>query len=192
MIEIQKMKSYLEERLSDKRYKHSLGVADEAVRLAKRYGADEEKAYIAGLVHDCAKEVNPETAIELLENKYGEKVEAVARCAPKLLHGPLGAHMAKSGFEICDTEILDAVRYHTTAKADMHILTKIIYIADYIEPNRSFDGVDELRKAAYEDIDKSIITGIDYTLAELLEAERVFHPDTVYARNYLILQHQGY
>ncbi|MBQ3573904.1 MAG: bis(5'-nucleosyl)-tetraphosphatase (symmetrical) YqeK [Clostridia bacterium] len=191
MIEVQKMKSYLEERLSPKRYNHSLGVADEAVRLAKRYGADEEKAYLAGLVHDSAKEVNPETAIELLEKRYGEKVEAVARCAPKLLHGPLGAHIAKSEFEICDAEILDAVRYHTTAKADMDILTKIIYIADYIEPNRSFDGVDELRKVAYEDIDESIITGIDYTLAELLEAGRVFHPDTVYARNYLILQRQG-
>ncbi len=191
MIEVQKIKSYLEERLSPKRYKHSLGVAEEAVRLAKRYGADEDKAYLAGLVHDSAKEVDPETAIELLENKYGEKVEAVARCAPKLLHGPLGAHIAKSEFGICDAEILDAVRYHTTAKADMDILTKIIYIADYIEPNRSFDGVDELRKAAYEDIDKSIITGIDYTLTELLEAGRVFHPDTVYARNYLILQRQG-
>ena len=191
MIEIQKMKSYLEERLSTKRYKHSLGVADEAVRLAKKYGADEEKAYIAGLVHDCAKEINPVTAIELLESKYGEKVDAVARSAPKLLHGPLGAYIARSEFEIYDEEILGAIRYHTTAKADMDILTKIIYIADYVEPNRDFDGVEALRKAAYENIDEAIITGIDYTISELLEAGRVFHPDTVYARNHLILQRQG-
>ncbi len=191
MLETDRIRSYIEERLSEKRYRHSLGVADEAVRLARRYGADEDKAYLAGLCHDCAKEIKPELARELLEQKYGVSIDSVTRCAGKLMHGPLGAEIAKSEFEITDEEVLDAIRYHTTAKADMSILTKIIYIADYIEPNRDFDGVDKLRETAYEDIDEAILIGLDYTLNELIEAKRMFHHDTVHARNYLIMQKEN-
>lgn len=186
MISIEKINLYLEENLSPKRYRHSLGVAEESTRLAKRYGADENKAYIAGLVHDCAKEIKEEKAKSLLKDTYGIEVDPVTEQAFKLLHGPLGACMAKDIFEISDEEIFDAIRYHTTAKADMSLLTKIIYIADYIEPNRDFDGVDMLRRLAYEDINKAIIVGLDYTLTELIEAGRLLHLDTVEARNFLL------
>ncbi len=188
MIDIDNIKAYLKDELSKKRYNHSLGVAEEAVRLAKRYAVDEEKAYIAGLVHDCAKEIENSKAKALLADKYCVAIDEVAVHTHKILHGPLGECIAREKFEITDSEILDAIRYHTTAKADMGMLTKIIYIADYIEPNRDFDGVDELRKMAYEDIDAAIVCGIDFTIVELIEAGKLLHPDTVYARNFLVLQ----
>ncbi len=186
MIDIDKIKENLEEVLSEKRYKHSLGVADEAVRLAERYGADSNKAYIAGLVHDCAKEIENSKAKAMIKDKYGLTIDPISMNTHKLLHGPLGACIAQSEFDIYDPEVLDAIRYHTTAKANMSMLTKIIYIADYIEPNRDFDGVEELRALAYEDIDAAILLGIDFTLSELIEKGSMFHPDTVHARNKLL------
>ncbi len=188
MTDIESIKNYLSENLSKKRYKHSLGVADEAVCLAKHYGADTEKAYIAGIVHDVAKEIPTDTAKKLLKEKYGVNTDFVMDSTPKLLHGPLGACIAQSEFSVYDPEIIDAVKYHTTAKADMSLLTKVIYIADYIEPNRDFDGVDELRRVSYEDIDEALLIGLNWTIEELMEKKSMFHPDTVHARNYLLKQ----
>ena len=172
MMEESKIMNYLRLKLSEKRYTHSLGVADEAKKLAERYNADVNKAYIAGLVHDVAKEVKPDEARELLRDKFGIYLDSVTYNVPKLLHAHLGACFAQTEFGIYDAEILDA---------------KIIYIADYIEPNRSFDGVDELRELACKDIDAAILMGLDFTIGELLQEKKMFHPDTVHARNYLIL-----
>ncbi len=188
MMEESKIKKYLKNALSEKRFKHSLGVAEEAERLADKYGADKKKAYLAGLVHDVAKEIDTDSARNMLKDRFGIRVDPVTYNVPKLLHAPLGACLAQTEFGIFDAEILDAVKYHTTAKADMSLLTKIIYMADYIEPNRDFEGVEELRKQAYQDLDEAIITGLDYTISELLSDGKMFHPDTVHARNYLILQ----
>lgn len=188
MMEESKIKKYLENALSEKRFKHSLGVAEEAERLADKYGADKKKAYLAGLVHDVAKEIDTDSARNMLKDRFGIRVDPVTYNVPKLLHAPLGACLAQTEFGIFDAEILDAVKYHTTAKADMSLLTKIIYMADYIELNRDFNGVEELRKQAYQDLDEAIITGLDYTISELLSDGKMFHPDTVHARNYLILQ----
>ena len=188
MMEESKIKKYLENALSENRFKHSLGVAEEAERLADKYGTDKKKAYLAGLVHDVAKEIDTDSARNMLKDRFGIRVDPVTYNVPKLLHAPLGACLAQTEFGIFDAEILDAVKYHTTAKADMSLLTKIIYMADYIEPNRDFEGVEELRKQAYQDLDEAIITGLDYTISELLSDGKMFHPDTVHARNYLILQ----
>lgn len=188
MIEIDAIKENLKTVLSEKRYTHSLGVADEAASLAERWGEDKDAAYIAGLVHDCAKEIENEKAKSLINDKYGLKLDPVTIHTHKLLHGPLGACIAQSEFKIYDPEILDAIKYHTTAKANMGLLTKILYIADYVEPNRDFEGVDELRRLAYENIDEAILTGLDFTLGELLEGGRMLHPDTVHARNWLLLK----
>ena len=186
-MDIEKVQEYLKERLSEKRYKHSLGVAEEAVKLSEKYGADKEKAYFCGLIHDCAKEIENSEAKRLLTEKYGVCVDEVTFNTHKLLHGPLGACIAQYEFGVYDMQILDAIKYHTTAKADMPVLTKILYIADYIEPNRTFDGVDELRRLAYEDMDKAIYTGLDWTIEELMEKRSLIHPDTVRARNFLLL-----
>lgn len=188
MLDNSKIKSYIEQALSEKRFVHSIGVAEEAVRLAEKFGADTEKAYVAGLVHDVAKEIDADSAREMLKERFGINVDPVTYNVPKLLHAPLGACLAQTEFGIYDAEILDSIKYHTTAKAEMSLLTKIIYMADYIEPNRTFEGVDELRREAYEDLDSAILTGLDFTVSELLEDGKMFHPDTVHARNYIILK----
>ncbi|MEE1013006.1 MAG: bis(5'-nucleosyl)-tetraphosphatase (symmetrical) YqeK [Clostridia bacterium] len=187
MVSMESIKSELQERLSPKRYRHSLGVAEEARHLAERYGVDRDKAYLAGLVHDCAKEVPPLEATNLLRSRYSALPDAVMVQMPGLLHGPLGACIAQSDFGIYDPEILDAIRYHTTGKANMSLFAKIIYIADYIEPNRDYPDVDVLRKLTYEDIDRAILYGIDYTIGKLLQDGKVIHPDTVHCRNDLLI-----
>ena len=187
MLPIETIKEELQSQLSQKRYRHSLGVADEAVRLALHYGADDKKAYLAGLVHDCAKEIPVEKAIALLREKYGMLPDCVALKSPNVLHGPLGAYMAQSLFQIYDPEILDAVRYHTTGKANMSLLSKIIYIADYIEPGRSYPDVEKLRELTYEDIDRAILFGIDFTIGNLVNRGVVIHPDTVHCRNDILI-----
>lgn len=188
MTGIEEIKAELKKILSEKRYVHSLGVADEARKLAAKYGVDESRAYLAGLVHDCAKEVPPQDMGGILKNKYGVSVDSMSKLTPKILHGVLGACEAQSKFGIYDPEILDAVKYHTTGKGNMSMLAKIIYIADYIEPNRDFDGVNELRRLAYKDIDEAIIKGIDDTIRDLIERGLLLHPDTIHARNDLIIK----
>ncbi len=187
-VSIEHIKKELRETLSKRRYIHSLGVASEAEKLARRYGADTEKAYLAGLVHDCAKEYPPEKMENILKEEYGVVVDSMSKMMPKILHGPLGACDAQRKFGIYDPEILDAVKYHTTGKGGMGLLTKIIYIADYIEPNRDFDGVEELRNMAYEDINEAIIHGIDETIKDLIRRGLVIHPNTMHARNDLIMK----
>ena len=186
MKDIETIKEYLKENLSEKRYTHSLGVADEAVRLAKRYSIDIHKAYIAGLVHDCAKEIIPVRSIELLKGKYNVSLDDDMIAVPRLLHGLLGAHIACSEFKIDDEDIFDAIRYHTTGKANMSNLTKIIYIADYIEPGRVYPDVDKLREITYRDIDEGILFSLDYTICDLVKKGIPIHPDTVFCRNFLI------
>lgn len=190
MMETTKIKNYLQGMLSPKRYQHSLGVAETAARLARRYGADEEKAYLAGLVHDCGKEVKPEDAAGILKERYGITADAMSLKMPRLLHGPLGACMAQSEFDIYDPEVLDAIRYHTTGKANMSLLSKIVYIADYIEPGRDFEGVDQLRELTCRDMDAAIIQGIDFTICDLVEQGKTIHPDTVHCRNDLLVRQE--
>lgn len=195
MLSIDEIKLYLERNLSEKRYVHSLGVAAEAQRLAEKYDVEPSRAYLAGLVHDCAKEVPPEKMADILKNEYHIYVDAFSCMMPKILHGPLGAAVSQRVFGIYDPEILEAVRYHTTGKSGMTMLTKIIYIADYIEPNRKFSGVNELRYLAYKDIDEAIIKGIDDTIKDLTDRGLMLHPDTIHARNSLIAKrdknHEG-
>lgn len=186
MMNINEIKEYLQKSLSQKRYVHSLGVAEEAQKLAVRYGVDSDKAYLAGLVHDCAKEIPYDTAIDLMQNKYNEEVDFVCKKMPRLLHGPLGAYMARSEFGIDDEEIFDAIKYHTTGKADMSLFTKIIYMADFVEPNRTYKDAKMLREMTYENIDAAIIYGIDFTIHKLVEDGELIHPDTVLCRNSLV------
>lgn len=170
---------------NEHRYIHSLGVRDEAVRLAKFYGADEEKAKIAGLAHDCAKGFSELQMKEFYE-KYSLDVKALVTEDEKLRHARVGAYYAKLVFGIDDDEIFDAIYYHTTAKADMSLLTKIIYIADYIEPNRNFDDVEYLRNLAYKDLDGAILYALNYTVEKMIKNNKILHIDTVSARNFII------
>lgn len=175
---------YIKSNLSKKRYMHTLGVAEEAERLAKRYGADTKKAYFAGLAHDLAKEI-PEIELKLKLKTLG-KEELLDYYSYPLLHGPAAAAILEKEFSVEDKEILDAVHYHTTGKEDMGILTKIIYLADFIEPNRNFTGVKEAREAAEESLDKGIIVASGMVIIHTVRRGKEIHPDTVLARNYLL------
>lgn len=188
MTDIDEIKNYLKKNLSEKRYKHSVGTAEQSKALAKHYGADEEKAYLAGLVHDCAKEIKGDDAVRMMMNEYKTVPDPVSVHMPSLLHGPLGACIAREKFGICDEDILTAIRYHTTGAANMTILQKIIYIADFTEPNRDFQDVEKLRKMSFKDIDKAIVYGIEYTVGKLIKNGQLIHPDTVNCRNDILMR----
>lgn len=188
MTEIQDIRQRVQAALSEKRFKHTMGVADEAVQLAKRWGANMNRAYLAGLLHDYAKEISKEETFRILCQCGLEGVCINMRYCPALLHGPLAARLAMTEFDIKDPEVLDAIYYHTTGRANMSLLEKIIYVADFIEPNRCFDGVDDVRRLAYEDIDRAALAEADRTIALSVERGHYLHSDTVEARNYLLIK----
>ncbi len=191
MLELEKINGALAQGLSERRYHHSLGVAEMAVKLAKRYGENEEKAYLAGLVHDCAKEIPAEEAIKILQENYRITPDAMSLQMPRLLHGVLGACVAQSRFGIYDPEILDAIRYHTTGKAKMGMLSKIIYIADYIEPNRAYRDVEYLRELTFQNLEEAMLFAVDFTIRDLVEKGKTIHPDTIHLRNDLLIQKEA-
>ncbi|HHV30020.1 bis(5'-nucleosyl)-tetraphosphatase (symmetrical) YqeK [Acetivibrio mesophilus] len=182
---IEEMKKKLEEVLSLKRFKHSLGVMDTAVSLAKEYGVNEEKAAIAGLLHDCAREIKGQALFELCE-KYHINVDYITLAQPELLHGPLGAVLAAKEYGVEDEDIIRAIDCHTTGKENMTLLDKIVFIADYIEPGRRFTRLDEVRELAYRDLDRSILTSLDNTIRHIMNRGVFIHPDTIGARNFII------
>lgn len=171
--------------LDGSRYLHSLGVSETASRLAVKYGADPDKASLAGLVHDCAKSLS---GGQLLKEAFDANIEVdyVDRAQPGLLHGPVGAVIARREFAIDDDEILDSIRYHTTGREDMTLLDKIIYIADYIEPGRNFPGVEELRTESAKDLDRGIMMAMDGTIEFVLERKMMLDLKTVRARNFML------
>ena len=134
-------KDLLKERLTEKRFHHSLCVADEAKRLAKKYGADTEKAYLAGLLHDITKNSNIQEHFNIFKN-FGIALNEIELPAEKLWHAISGSAYVKYILKINDEEIFDAIRYHTTAKADMSLLSKVIYLADFTSADRDYEDVD--------------------------------------------------
>lgn len=168
--------------LKPKRIPHVMGCEEEAVRLAKRWGADPEQAAEAAILHDCTKKEPLETQLALCA-RYGVKPDALEQVSEKLLHSKTGAAIAEHVFGCCP-EVVEAIRWHTTGKADMTLLEKIIYMADYVEPNRDFDGVEPLRKLAYEDLDKAMELGLAMSLEDVQSRGNIAHEDTLSALNW--------
>lgn len=176
--------SYL---LKPSRFQHSLAVSETAAKLAKRFGCDVKKAQIAGLLHDCAKHLDAQRAIALCE-KYGLTPDAVTANEPGLMHQLLGPAHAAAEFCIDDKEILDAIGCHTTGKVGMTALDKILYLADFIEPNRTaFEGLDKLRKLCEKDLDEAMLFALDLSVRHVLSKGGLIHPDTVLARNAFLM-----
>lgn len=188
-MDTEKIIDYIKQNLSDFRFKHTMGVAVTAKHLAEQNGEDTEDAYIAGLLHDCAKEIPYYDMLALLE-KYNLKPDTLTKSSAALLHGPLGACIAKDLFGVSD-KIFDAITYHTTGKANMDMLTKIVYIADFIEPNRTFDGAEITRKIAFENIDEAVIRACGIVIVHTVNKGGIIHPDTVDARNYLLMSNRS-
>lgn len=182
--DIKTIKKELQKELEPKRYEHTIGVASTSFSLALRYGADAEKAYVAGLLHDCAKCYSNDKSMTLCK-KYGIKLSKFEKENPALIHSKLGAVVAREKYGINDEEIISSIKYHTTGKADMTLLEKIVFSADYMEPNRkTIPGLEEIRNTIFLDLDKAIYLILNNTLQHLDNKEMLIHPDSQEALNY--------
>jgi predicted HD superfamily hydrolase involved in NAD metabolism len=185
LLSIEEMKLYLKENLKEGRYIHTLGVADTAKKLAKINGVLEEKAEIAGLAHDVAKNLSKDIMKEIMkENNI--TLSPVEENNFSLWHSVIAPIEAKNKLGIEDEEILDAVRWHTTGKVNMSTLTKIIYIADMIEPSRDFEGVENIRKAAFQNLDNGVYYGLNSSIEVLLVKNLLIDENTMKARNHFL------
>ena len=169
--------------LDPRRIPHVLGTEETAAALALRWGADEESARRAALLHDCTKKFDKELQMALCR-QYGIEPDAAERREGKLLHAITGAAVAYADFGVSG-EVRDAIRWHTTGKADMTLLEKIIYLADYIEPTRDFCDLTELRRLAFEDLDGALLLGFTMAVEDLAKKGMPVHPNSVLARDYL-------
>jgi len=186
---VDEMRRELQRRLKKNRFAHSIGVANTAVKLAKKFGVDEDKAYIAGLLHDCAREFeNADLPAEAV--KRGIEIGEVENVAPLLLHAYIGAQMVSEIYGVDDKEIIQAIYRHTVGARNMSALDKIIYFADMIEPNRDYPGVDKLRDLAETstNLDEIILTALNESIIFVIQKGALIHPATIDARNYLLLE----
>ena len=172
-----------------KRIAHVQGTEEEAVRLAQRWGADEEKARRGAILHDCTKYLTMEEQLQLCR-KYGIVLDDLEQQAVKLLHAKTGACVARNVYGVSD-DVYEAIFWHTTGKADMTLLEKILYIADYMEPNRDFPGVERLRTLAYQDLDQAVLAGCEMSIQEMKDRGLPVHPNTVRAREWLRSKSSG-
>ena len=183
-LELPELRACSYSLIRHKRVAHVIGVEEAAVKLAKFWGADPELARHAGILHDCTKYLELAPQLHLCA-KYGIELDALEQKAVKLLHSKTGACMARYVFGEPD-EVYEAIFWHTTGKADMTLLDKILYMADYIEPNRDFEGVERLRRLAYTDLDQAMLLGVESTIREMEERGVPVHINTIQARQWLL------
>ena len=172
----------ISKRMKSARFKHSKNVAKEAVRLAKKYGADVQKAETAGILHDATKETPDSEQLELIE-RAGIVLTPLERSTRKLWHAISGAAFVQVELGITDEDIINAIRYHTTGRAGMSLLEKVIFIADFTSADRDYDGVDKMRKIADKDLDDAVLEGMAFTIADLAQRKLTIAPDTFMGYN---------
>lgn len=173
----------LSHQIGSTRLKHSINVMEVSEKMAKHYRIDVEKAKIAAILHDCGKNYKGSEALEYIR-KIPYEPDNIEKIQPKLLHGIIGQHLAMTKYNISDNEILDAIRWHTTGRAGMSTLEKIIYIADYIEPLRTFEGIEEMRRLAFIDLDECIVKCSESSINYVIKKGVLLHNKTVETRNY--------
>ena len=180
------IKDILKEYLTPKRYNHSLEVAKEARRLAIKYGCNEEKAYFAGLLHDITKNFSDEKQLQIIRD-FDIILTDVELNAKKLWHAITGTAYIKNILKIEDEEILSAIRYHTTAKADMSLLETVLYLADFTSADRDYDDVDVMRSLVDKSMYEALKYALAYTVKDLALRELAIHPDTLEAYNQILI-----
>ncbi|AMA62766.1 MAG: bis(5'-nucleosyl)-tetraphosphatase (symmetrical) YqeK [Kurthia gibsonii] len=185
-MERQQLLAAIKDRMPEKRYIHTIGVADTAMKLAARFGEDVKKAEIAGILHDVCKYANRDWMKQVIEEQQMDPT--LLAYHHELWHGPVGAYVAKTEFHIEDEDVLHAIRYHTTGRAGSSNLERIIYIADLIEPNRKFPGIDELREAAeVENLHDLSLRSVRHSIAFLMKQQQAVFPDSFKFYNDLLL-----
>ncbi len=162
---IGKYKAFLKENLSKKRYNHSVNVAGAALELARRYNGDTDKAYVAGLLHDCAKELEISKQLELALRSELDVCDIEKKATP-LYHAIAGSELVKTQFGITDKEIIHAIRYHTVACKDMPMLSQIVYLADLISDDRDYKDVKKMRKYADQSLEKAMYEALKFSIAD--------------------------
>ena len=162
-----------------KRLPHIRGTEKTAVELAERWGADPEKMRVAAILHDCTKYATKEQHLEICA-RYGIELDDLERASEKLLHSKSGAALAKHVFGV-DDAVFTAILYHTTGRGNMTLEEKILYMADYMEPCRAFDGVEEMRHLAFTDLNRAVLMGVEMSVQEMLERNRIVHHNTLEA-----------
>lgn len=179
-------KALLKNRLKEDRYVHSLGVAIAAKELAARYGANEDEAYVAGLLHDVTKNEDTENQLQMLKND-DIILSQIELSNKKLWHAMSGEVYLRKELSIENEDMLMAVRYHTTGRAGMSLLEKIVYIADYISAERDYPDVEVMRTLSKESLEKAALYSLKYTLNKLSKCELVIHPDSLAFYNELVI-----
>lgn len=175
----EKMVYKLKKALDAQRFAHTLGVEETAREMAKRFGEDEDRAALAGLLHDCAKCL---TLGQMVKAAKDVKLDPVMKESKALMHAVAGACMAKNVYGVEDETVLSCIRWHTTGRSGMTRLEKIIYLADMIEPNRKpFDGLEELRALCREDLDKAMHRALLMSFEHVQRQGKTLHPDTLAA-----------
>lgn len=169
-----------------KRWEHTKGVMETAVILAERFGADPLKAELAAILHDVAKY----WPVQKLQQMMVEHAlsEELLRYDKQLWHAEVGAFVAEHEYGVTDTDVLNAIRYHTSGRVGMTLLDKVVCLADYMEPGRDFPGVNNIRELANHSLEEALAAGFDSTIGHLLSRRQIIFPLTVLARNDLIKQ----
>ncbi len=180
-------KAIIRALMGDYRFDHSVNVAAEAVELAKLYGEDEEKAYTAGILHDITKEIPKDEQLKIIADG-GILLDDVQKNAPKLWHSISGSVYIQTELGITDSDIINAVRYHTTGRANMSLLEKIIYTADYTSKERSYNGADIMREKSRKSLEDAMIFSYQFTINKLSSLESAIHPDEIFGYNDIVLQ----
>ncbi len=171
--------------IPEKRYAHSTGVADAAVRLARLHGADEERARLAGWLHDCAEGIPVDAQVAECD-RLGVPLDDWTRACPPVVHGFLGAFLARRDYGVEDAAVLQAIRRHTVGAPGMTLLDKVVFVADLVEPGRSFEGVENLRALADRDLDEAILVSVERQLALNAARRRPLHPAMLLVWNELL------
>lgn len=185
-MDILQLKKEISLVLSQGRFKHTLGVAETAQKLALEFGADPQKAELAGLLHDIAKEHKPLQLLEEAE-KFHISINNIDKISPHLLHARVGAFIAREQFQIKDSEILNAIAQHTLGKANMTLLEKILFLADSIEPNRPPEWAEPIREELKQKgLIPAIVKSCQITIQEVVEKGFLLHPITVETYNFYL------
>lgn len=185
LIDFEKYTAIIKSRLSESRFRHSLNVADSAVSLAKRYGADEDKARLAGILHDITKETPLTEQYEYII-KGGDFLSKLELNNHAVIHQKSGEAYCRLELGITEPEVLGAVRYHTTGRRGMTLLERIVYTADFISADRNYPDVDKMRSLAQVSLEDAIMYSLKYTINKLLGETALIHPDTLECYNYLL------
>lgn len=185
-MSIAEYKKLIKSMMSENRYNHCVNVSKEAVKLAKRYGGDEEKAAIAGILHDITKEMPKEEQLQIMLDS-GIILDDIQKNAPKLWHGISGSAYIKNHLDIDDEDILNAICYHTTGRAGMSLLEKIIFVADFTSEERTYKGVATMRKKSRKSLEDAMLYGFKFTFSDLSSRELAIHPDELACYNEIVL-----